>query len=92
MFKSNGVIELGVMLRGKGLHKPEFAFNIVRIHSLMIFTDLMEYNIVGYTMTPLLRCFFYFTTERWRQYNYRTFNNLQFRHLSKNFFKVITLT
>ena len=31
--------EFGVMLRGKGPHKPEFAYEIVRIHSLMIYTD-----------------------------------------------------
>ena len=28
--------EFGVMLRGKGPHKPEFDYDIVRIHSLMI--------------------------------------------------------
>ena len=28
--------EFGVMLRTKGPHKPEFAYDIVRIHSLMI--------------------------------------------------------
>ena len=35
--------EFGVMLRGKGPHKPEFAYDIVRIQSLMIYTDLIEY-------------------------------------------------
>ena len=29
--------EFGVMLRGKGPHKPEFNYDIVRIHSLMIY-------------------------------------------------------
>ena len=41
--------EFGVMLRGKGPHKPEFAYNIVRIHVLMIYTELIEYNFVGHT-------------------------------------------
>ena len=45
------------MLRGKGPHKPEFAYDIVRIPSLMIYTDLIEYNISGDTKAPLLRCF-----------------------------------
>ena len=36
IFGSNVGNELGVSLRGKGPHKPEFAFDIVRIHSLMI--------------------------------------------------------
>ena len=41
---------------GKGPHEPEFAYDIVRIHSLMIYINLVEYNIVGDTKTPLLRC------------------------------------
>ena len=36
IFGSNVGNEFGVMLRGKGPHKPEFAYDIVRIHSLMI--------------------------------------------------------
>ena len=56
-FRSNVGNEFGVMLRGEGPHKPEFAYGIVRIHSLMIYTDLIEYNIVGDKQTPLLRCF-----------------------------------
>ena len=49
LFGSNFGNEFGVMLRGKGPHKPKFAYDIVRIHSLMIYTDLIEYNIVGDT-------------------------------------------
>ena len=79
------------MLRGKGPHKPEFAYDIVRIHSLMISTDLIEYNIVGFTKAPLLR-YFPFTSKlksgdmiTTRQYiNYQTFSNLQFRPLLKS--------
>ena len=29
---------------GKGPHEPEFAYDIVRIHSLMIYSDIVEYN------------------------------------------------
>ena len=36
IFGSNVGNEFGVMLRGKGPHKPEFAYDIVRKHSLMI--------------------------------------------------------
>ena len=46
-FGSNVGNEFGVMFRGKGPHNPEFAYDIVRIHSLMIYTDLIEYIIVG---------------------------------------------
>ena len=42
IFGSNVGNECGVMLRGKGPQKPELAYDIVRIHSLMIYTDLIE--------------------------------------------------
>ena len=51
--------EFGVMLRKKGPHKPKVAYDIDRIHSLMIYTDLIEYNSVGDTKTPLLRRFLF---------------------------------
>ena len=90
IFGSNVCNEFGVMLRRKGLQKPEFAYEIVRIHSLMIYTDLIEYNIVGNTKAPLMRCFPFFsklksgdiiTTGQYM--NYQTFSNLQFRPLLK---------
>ena len=59
--------EFGVMLRRKGPHKPEFDYDITRIHSLMIYTDLNKYNIVGDTKIPLmLRFFFHFEAQGWR--------------------------
>ena len=85
--------EFGVMLRGKGPHKPEFAYDIVRIHSLMTYIDLIEYNIVDDTKTPLLRCFPFISKLNARdikttgQYMiYQTFSNQQIRPLLKNFF------
>ena len=96
IFGSNVGNEFGVMLRRKGPHNPKFAYDIVRIDSLMIYTDLIEYNIVGDTMAPLLRCFPFIsklksgdiiTTEQYM--NSQTFSNLQFRPLLKNFFDSI---
>ena len=96
IFGSSVGNEFGVMLRGKGPHKLEFAYDIVRIYSLMIYTDLIEYNIVGDTKVPLLRCFPFIsklksgdiiTTGRYM--NYQTFSNLQFRALLKNSFHSI---
>ena len=55
--------EFGAMLRTKGPQKPEIASEIVCIHSLMIYTDLIEYNIVGDTKAPLLRCFLFFRSS-----------------------------
>ena len=34
--------DFGVMVSGKGPHKPEFSYGIVRIHSLMTYKDLIE--------------------------------------------------
>ena len=47
----------GILMRGKKPHELTFAYDIVRIHSLMIYTDIVEYNNVGDTKAPLLRCF-----------------------------------
>ena len=54
IFGNNVGNEFGVMMIGKGPHEPEFAYDIVRIHSLMIYSDIVEYNIVGDTKAPLL--------------------------------------
>ena len=96
IFGSNAGTEFGVMLTGKRPHKPEFAYDIVRIHSLMIYTDLIEYNIVDRTRDPLLRCFLFIsqlkagdiiTTGHYM--NYQTFSNPQFRPLLRNSFHSI---
>ena len=54
IFGSNVGNEFGVILRGKGPHRPEFANDLVHIHSLMIYMDPVEYNVVGDTKTSLL--------------------------------------
>ena len=96
IFGSNVGNEFGVMLRRKRHHKPEFAYDIIRIHSLMIYTDLIEYNIVGDTKAPLLRCFSFISELKsgeiitaGQYMNYRTFSNLQIRPLLKNSFHSI---
>ena len=80
-------------MQGKGPHEPKFAYDIVRIHSLMIYTDIVEYNIVGDTKAPLLRCFSFISKLKsgdvitFGQYMcYQPFSNLQFRRLLKNSF------
>ena len=83
-------------MRGKETHEPSFAYDIVRIHLLMIYIDIVEYNFVGDTKAPLLRCFLFIsklksgdiiTTGQYM--NYQTFINLQFRRLLKNSFHSI---
>ena len=96
IFGNNVGNEFGVLMIGRGPHEPELAYGIVRIHSLMIYSDLVEYNIVRDTKAPLLRCFPFIsklkggdiiTTGQYM--NYQTFNNLQFRPLLKNSFHSI---
>ena len=80
----------------KGSQESTFAYDIVRIHSLMIYTDIVEYKIIGDTKAPFLRGFPFIsklksddimTTGQYM--NYQTFSNLQFRRLLKNSFHSI---
>ena len=48
--------QTGVIMKRKGPHCPQYSYDIIRIHSLIINSDIIEYNIVGDTKTPLLRC------------------------------------
>ena len=57
IFGNNVGNKFGVLMIGKNPHEPKFAYDIVRIHSLMIYSDLLEYNLVGDTKGPLLRGF-----------------------------------
>ena len=98
-FGNNVGIEFGVLMIKKAPHEPEFAYNVVRIHSLMIYSKLVQYNIVGDTKTPLLRGFHFFsklkggdiiTTGQYM--NYQTFSLTYSLELcSKILFIVYTL-
>ena len=96
IFGNNVGNYFGALIKGKGPHEPQFAYVIVRIHSLMIYSDLVEYNIVGDTKAPLLRCFPFISKLKggdiikYGQYmNYQTFSNPQFRPLFKSSFHSI---
>ena len=93
IFGNNVVNESGVLMIRKGPLEPEFAYDIVRIHLLMIYSNLVEYSIVGDTKAPLLRCFPFISKLKGGEIittghymNYQTFSNLQFRPLLKNSF------
>ena len=95
IFGNNVRNEFGVLMIEKGPHEPKFAYDIVRMHSLVIYSDVVEY-IVGDTKTPLIRCFHFIsklkvgdivTTGQYM--NYQTFSNLQFGPLLKNSFHSI---
>ena len=96
IFGNNVGNQFGVLMKKKCPHEPQFAYDIVRIHSLLIYSDLVEYNTVGDTKAPLLRCFPFISKLKGGdiitsgQYmNYQTFSNLQFRPLLKNSFHCI---
>ena len=98
IFSNNVGKEFGVLMIGKGPNGPEFAYDIVRIHSLIICSNLVEYNIVGGKKAPLPRCFTFISKLKGGdiitsgQYmNYKTFSNLQFRPLLKNSFHNIQI-
>ena len=96
VFSNNLRNEFGVPIIGKGPNESEFVYDIVRILSLLIYSDLVVYNIVGDTKAPSLRCFPFIsklkggdiiTTGQYM--TYQTFSNLQFRPLLKHSFHSI---
>ena len=93
IFGNNVGNEFGVLMIGKSPHEHEFADDSVCIRSLMIYSNLSEYNIVGDTKAPLLWCLPFISKlkrgdiKTTGQYmNYQTFSNLQLRPLLKNSF------
>ena len=97
IFGNNVGNQDAVLMKGKSPHEPQFAYDIVRIHSLMIYSDLVKYNIVGDTKAPLLRCFPFISKlegggiiKTGQYMKYKTFSNLQLRLLLKSFFIVYT--
>ena len=48
--------QTGVIMERKGPHYPQYSYDSIRTHSLMIYSDIIEHNIVGDIKTPLLRC------------------------------------
>ena len=56
-FGNNMANQFGVLIKGRGPHEPDFAYNVVRIHSLMFYSDIVEYNIVGDTKAACYNAF-----------------------------------
>ena len=92
------VYGMGVFMSGAGPHFPKFPYDIVRLHTLMIYSDIVEYNIVGDIKAALLRCIPFISKIKngdiisTGQYmNYQNFPNLQFKKILKNSFHSIKL-
>ena len=96
IFGNNVGNQFGILMKRKGPREPQFAYDIVRINSLMIYSDLIEYSIVEGTKAPSLRCFSFISKLKGgdiitngKYMNYQTFSNLQFRLLLKDSFHSI---
>ena len=76
IFGSNVRNEFGVMLRGKGPHKPDFAYDIVRIHSHDIHRLVWVQNRWRHKGSIAALLYFYFEAQVWRHYNYWTVHEL----------------
>ena len=85
-------------MSGAGPHFPKFPYDIVRIHTLMIYSDFVEYNIVGDTKAALLSCIPFISKIKHgdiistgHYMNYQNFPNLQLKKVLKKFFHSIKL-
>ena len=85
-------------MKGKGPQYPQYSYDIIRIHSLMIYSLIIEYNIVGDTKTPFLRCIPFISKVKsgcinsTGQYmNYQSFTKLKFKKLLQNSFQSIKI-
>ena len=92
------VYGIGVLMSGAGPQFPRFPYDIVQIHTFMIYSDIVEYNIVFDTKAALLRCIPFISKVKngdiisTGQYmNYQNFPNLQFKKILKNSFHSIKL-
>ena len=58
IFGNNVGNEFGVLMIGKGPHEPEFAYDIVHIHSLVIYSDLVSIALLETQKLPCCDAFF----------------------------------
>ena len=61
--------QTGVMMKEKCPHYPQYSYDIIRIHSLMRYSDIIEYNIISDTKIPLMRCIPFISKEKGRYMN-----------------------
>ena len=92
------VYGMDFFMSGAGPHFPKFPYDIARIHTLMIHSDIADYNIVGDKKAALLRCIPFISKVKngdiisTGQYlNYQNFPNLLFKKILKNLFRSIKL-
>ena len=64
IFGSNVGNENGLTLERQRAHQPDFAYHFVRIHTFMVYTDLIEYNILATRRSSWCVAFFLFQNSR----------------------------
>ena len=85
------VYGMEVFMSGDGPHFPKFPYDIVRIHTMMTYSGIVEYNIVVITKAALLRCIPFISKVKngdikspGQYMNYQNFPNLQQKKILKN--------
>ena len=98
IFGNNVGNEFGVLMTRKGPQETQFSYDNVRIPSLMIYSDLKEYNNIADTKAQLLRCFTFTskittgdTVTAGQYVNYQTFSNQTIPNRAKNIFSNVSL-
>ena len=50
--------QTGVIMKGKGQNYPQYSYDSIRVTSLMIYSDIIEYNIVRDQKLPYCVLFY----------------------------------
>lgn len=100
-FASNDVANImgfsGPCVLPPNKHHSDLPADIQRIHTIMIYTDIIEHGIIGNVKAPILRCFPFIPRirngdiELTHYMNYKAFEKLQFRRVLKNSFHSIKI-
>lgn len=85
---------------GFGYYNSDFEVQTTPFHTIMLYTDIIDYNLVGDVRAPLLRSIPFHTqkgnvvmdeNQGTQRLNYRTFKQLIFKRLSRNVFHSIRI-
>ena len=88
---------MSVLLTGSEPHKSLYPIDILRFHSVMIYTDIIEHGIIGDTKAPLLRSFPFISKLKNAEIvtphymNYHTFSNPHYKKVLKHSFHSIAI-
>lgn len=84
---------------GKGKHYSRMSTDLARFHSLMVYCDIVDDNVVGDVRAPLLRSFPLmgklkedYSLDATHYMNYQTFRCLQYKRVQRRNFHSIQIT